>query len=136
MKDTSKNPSTDQASTDYKSRFKPYVEILLGIQFRPLFASQMVRNQCSIPVPIELQKQPPQDEIQAVITIYKNHVSTALSPNISRHVNGFHYHRQHNCCLKFDVDSTLEKIVSVQPLQSRKSPLGNRVVDLLSGGRR
>ena len=41
--------SLDQFSTDSK-RTKPYVEILLGIQVRPLFAYQAVKSMCFIPV--------------------------------------------------------------------------------------
>jgi hypothetical protein len=38
------NASLDQFSADSLRTFKPYIEILLGIQVRPAFAYQMVRN--------------------------------------------------------------------------------------------
>jgi hypothetical protein len=128
------NASLDQFSSDAKKNFKPYIEILLGIQVRPSFAYQMVRNQCSISVPVKVQSQPLSDEIEAINDIYKDHVANALSDNINKHIIGLNYHREYNYYLKFDRDFTLEEAVFVQPLPSRKVPFGNRVVDLLQGG--
>ena len=128
------NASLEQFNADSQRSFKPYIEILLSVQIRPVFAAQIVGNKCSTPVPIEIQNQPLQDEIEAVIAIYKNRVDTVLSSNILKHAKGFHYYREHNCYLVFDSDFTLVEKVTVKPMPFKKVPLGNRVVDLISGG--
>ena len=126
--------SLDQFSADSKRTFKPYIEILLGIQIRPIFAAQMVRNQCSMLVPVELQNQPLSDEIEGITGVYKNHIATVLNDNLRKHVIGLRYNREHNYYMKFDADLTLEETVFIQPRPSGRVPFGNRVVDMLAGG--
>ena len=128
------NTSLDQFNSQAKKKFTPHIQIILGIEVRPLFAFQMVKNKCSIPVPTKLQNQPLSDELEAIISLYKNHVTTVLSENISKHVIGFKYHREHNYYMKFDANLMMEDIVFVHPLPSGKILLGNRMVDLFSGG--
>jgi hypothetical protein len=84
--------------------------------------------------PVKLQNQPLRDEIQAINDVYKDHVANALNENITKHIIGVRYQREYNYYMKFDADFILEDTVFVQPLPSRKVPLGNRVVDMLLGG--
>jgi hypothetical protein len=48
--------SLDQFSADAKNNFKPYIEILLGIQIRPSFAYQAVKNMCSMSITLKAPK--------------------------------------------------------------------------------
>ena len=87
-------------------------------------------------LPSRLQNQPLSDEVEAILATYKDHVDNALSDNITKHIIGFKYHREHNCYLRSDCDFTLRETVFVQPVPQRKVLLGNRVVDMLQGGLR
>lgn len=126
--------SQDQFSGENERTFKPYVEILLGIQIRPFFAFQMIRRKCSMLVPIELQSQPLIHEIRRVVAMCENHVDTVLDDNISKHVIGAKYFRKHNYYMKFDGDFALEETVFIQAMPMKKMLFGNRVVDMLLGG--
>jgi len=126
--------SQDQFSAKAKRTFKPYIEIILGAQVRPLFAYCAVKNMCVIPVHEKLKSLPLSDEIQGITSVYKNHVATVLSDNLGKHVIGFRYYREHNHYMKFDADLVLKETVFIQPRPSGRVPFGNRVVDMLSGG--
>ncbi len=67
------------------------------------------------------------------MAIHKDHVANALSDNITKHIIGFRYHREHGNHLQFNTDFVLEEVVFIQSLPSGKRLLGNRVIDLLSG---
>lgn len=123
------NTSLREFSANAKKNFKPYIEILLGIQVRPSFAYHMIENPCFMYIPSKLQNQPLREEILAINDIYKEHIANTLSEDISKHIIGLNYHRDHNYYLKFNSDFTLEETVFIQALPSRKVPLGNRVVD-------
>ncbi len=126
--------SLDQFSTEAKRKFKPSVEIILGIQIRPLFAYCAVKNMCVIPVPEKLQSLPLSDEIEGIVAIFENQVATVLNDNLRKHVIGFNYNREHNSIMQFDAEFTLKETVFIQPRPTGKILFGNRVIDMLSGG--
>lgn len=124
----------EKMSADAEKEFKPYIEVLLGIQIRPAIAWQIVHNRCRLSVPQDLQDKPYREEIDTVIALFQDHIENILHSSLKRNVIGFEYHRKHDHYLKFNADLVLEETVYVQPAQIKKLPLGNRLANLLFGG--
>ncbi len=66
------NVSLDQFSNQPKKKFKPYIQIILSIEIRPLFASQMVANKCSVPVVIDRLKRATHDRVNGATRKWLN----------------------------------------------------------------
>ena len=124
----------DKMSADAEKLFRPYIRILLGIQIRPSFAWQIVQNQCCLSVPQDLQDKPYREEMDAIFSLYKDHVEKVLNGRLKNNVIGFEYHRKHDHYIRFNADLVLEETVFVQqPIPSGKQPLANRMGNLLTG---
>ena len=127
----------DQFSADAKRTFKPYIQIRLGINITPVFAAQMVFSRCLVPVPSTVLEMPFGSEITAITALCEEHIDNCLkqlSENLSNNITGYNYHRHHSYYMKFNSGFTLEETVFIQPRPAGKTLLGNRVIDMLSGG--
>ena len=121
----------DKISAGAEKLFRPYIRILLGIQIRPAIAWQIVHNRCCLSVPQDLQDKPYREEMDAIFSLYQDHVETVLNGRLKNNVIGFEYHRKYGHYMKFNAGLVLEETVFVQPIPSEKQPLANRMGNLL-----
>ncbi len=121
----------DQFNTVEKAKFHPFVEILVDICIRPLFAAQMYKNSCIVPLCPELRNSSLIVEIERIKDKCKDHISSEMSERLRNNICGFKYYREYNYYLKFDPDFMLEETGFIQHRPSEKILTGNKIFDML-----
>jgi len=122
-----------------RERFSPHLKLSAKINISPLFVRQLLfRRYCIHPVPRQIQELSFQEEIAFVAKAYRetyNRLLAGISPQLARKCSdhGFQYFRHYDSYLEFNSDAVLVNIVTVQPVAETKLPLGNRVINMLSG---
>ena len=121
----------NKMSADAEKTFNPYIQILIDIQIRPAFAAQIVNRQCTVLVPEQLQHQPFENELHAVVSLYQEHFNTRMSKlSLTNHIKGFQYQRRHNYSMFFSADFVLTSVAFKQAVM-RKKMFGDRVMEML-----
>ena len=133
----SKNVKERETDDIAKNAFKPHIEVLVNDSPSPWFAAQLFYYERRVAVPLEALSLPIIEELNAVISFYKQHVQAITSENnIARKqmIQGFRYHRQYNYSMEFDTDCILKSIEASQTTRPQRKALGNKMVDMMVGG--
>ena len=122
-----------------KEHFTPYIRLLARITITPFFVRQILYNEhCIQKLPENIQKLPLGEEVSYVISVYRAKLKNLLKNVSSKHIypeeSGFEYYRHYNSYMEFDANGTLVELTAVPPIPDVKKPLGNQIVNMLSGG--
>ncbi len=128
------------ADRDAKERFHPHMILLVKMDISPLFVRGILYNKyCTQRFPEHIQTLPFNEEIEFVVSAYRERYDNFIS-NIGQRMasqcvdRGFRYYRHYDSYLDFNADGALVSIRAVEPAPEVKQPLGNRVINMLSGG--
>jgi hypothetical protein len=124
----------EKSDVNKKRSFQPYIEILLGLQTCPAVTSESVHNRCYLSVPQTLQSQQYKNEIDAVISLYQDHIENILHDSLKKNVIGFEYHRSNDFYLIFNADLVLKETISVMPKIQKSVTFCKKLSNLLSFG--
>ena len=129
-----------KADRKAKECFSPYLEFSVEINLNPRGACMFRQRYCLQQLPSEIQTLPFHEELDFVLSAYREKFQHLLSEMPSQTDKefvdiGFTCHRHYDSSLEFNAAGVLIKTVEIRAVQLEITPpAGNRVFNFLAGG--